>query len=198
MNYHMKISRPRTGNSRNPATQEAILEAAASILQEHGYGGFTIEAVARRSNAGRPTIYRWWPNKAALISELYVKHTSVLMRPQPNTGSLATDLTEQIAKLWRFWKRTPCGRAFRALIAEAQAYPDALEQLREYTLEHARHITRQIFEDARTRGEIRPSADIEISIDLIYGFQWYRLLTDQLETKSIKPAVALLIDGLRK
>jgi AcrR family transcriptional regulator len=189
--------RPRTGNNRNPATQRAILEAAASILQEVGYGGFTIEAVARRCGAGRPTIYRWWPNKAALISELYVKHIAKLMRPQPDTGSLAADLTKQIDKLWKFWKRTPSGRAFRALIAEAQAYPDALEQLRGFTLVHARDITRHMFELARDRGQIATDANIEVALDMIYGFQWYRPLTDQLDNKSIRPAVDLLLRGLR-
>jgi AcrR family transcriptional regulator len=178
------------------AARFEFLEAAAGVLQEHGYGGFTIEAVARRAMSGRPTIYRWWPNKAALISELYVTQTGSLMRPQPDTGSLVTDLVKQIEKLWNFWKRTACGRAFRALIAEAQAYPDALEQLREYTLEHARGITRGIFENARHRGEIRSDVDIEIAPDVIYGFQWYRLLTDQLDNKAVRPAVEMLVGGL--
>jgi AcrR family transcriptional regulator len=191
-----RSARPRTGKNRNPATQAAILEAAAEILQESGYGGFTIEAVARRSHAGRPTIYRWWPNKAALILELYVKQTGALMRPSPDTGPLRADLTRQIEKLWHFWKRTPCGRAFRALIAEAQAYPDALEQLREYALPQVREIPRRMFEAARDRQEIGSDANIEIALDMIYGFQWYRLLLDQLDSKTIKPAVDMLLDGL--
>jgi len=188
--------RPSRGKKRNQETQSAILEAAASILKESGYGRFTIEAVARRSRAGRPTIYRWWPNKAALILELYLTQAGMLMRPPPNTGSLRTDLTKQIKKLWNFWSNTPCGRAYRALIAEAQAYPDALAQLRDYALPQVRDITRGMFEAALNRKEIRSDANIEIALDMIYGFQWYRLLLDRLEIKAIKPMVETLVDGL--
>ena len=58
------------GSRRNPETQEAILEAAEALLLEGGVAGFSIEAVARRARAGKPTIYRWWPNKTALLLEV--------------------------------------------------------------------------------------------------------------------------------
>jgi DNA invertase Pin-like site-specific DNA recombinase len=41
--------------------REAVLGAAFAELDEHGYAGFSIEAVARRSGVHKTTIYRRWP-----------------------------------------------------------------------------------------------------------------------------------------
>ncbi len=51
--------------------------------------------------AVRPTTCRWWPNKAAPMSEPYVKHIAKLMHSAADTGSLASDLTKPIDKLLR-------------------------------------------------------------------------------------------------
>ena len=64
------------GARRNPESAEAILEAAEAVLLESGYAGFSIEAVARKARAGKPTIYRWWPSKAALLLDVY--HLSLI------------------------------------------------------------------------------------------------------------------------
>ena len=61
------------GSARNPQSQEAILEAAEAIFADEGYAGFSIEAVARRAKAGKPTIYRWWPSKAHLLLDVYTR-----------------------------------------------------------------------------------------------------------------------------
>ena len=58
------------GARRNPETEEAILEAAEAIMAEEGIAGFSIEAVAKRARAGKPTIYKWWPGKTALLLDL--------------------------------------------------------------------------------------------------------------------------------
>ncbi|MET0170455.1 MAG: helix-turn-helix domain-containing protein, partial [Aliihoeflea sp.] len=59
------------GARRNPQSQEAILDAAEALLGDAGTAGFSIEAVARRARAGKPTIYRWWPNRTLLLLDVY-------------------------------------------------------------------------------------------------------------------------------
>ena len=76
-------ARKSIGARRNPDSAEAILEAAEAVLIEAGYAGFSIEAVARRARAGKPTIYRWWPSKAALLLEVYQRQKRVDI---PDTG----------------------------------------------------------------------------------------------------------------
>jgi len=192
-----KQTRAASGSTRNLETQAAILRAAAEVLQEHGYGGFSIDAVARRCGAGRPTIYRWWPNKAALLVEVYIGQSISITRPAPNTGSVRGDLIQHIRRLWRFWTETPSGRAFRALVAESQADPAALVQLRDQALPQARFLVATVLRRGIERGEIVGDVDLELVIDLIWGFNWYRLLTDRLDSKSIEPMIDLLLTGIR-
>jgi AcrR family transcriptional regulator len=61
------------------------------MLQEQGYGGVTIEGVAARAGVGRPTIYRRWPSKPALVVAALVQSARLAV-PMQDTGSLRRDL----------------------------------------------------------------------------------------------------------
>src|SRR5258708_30734106 len=56
---------------RSAQAHEAVLAAAADIAGRCGYGSATIETIAAQAGVGKQTIYRWWPNKAALFIEGY-------------------------------------------------------------------------------------------------------------------------------
>src|SRR3954469_6843902 len=111
-------SRKSIGAQRNPASEAAILTAARELLDKEGYAGFSIEAVARRARAGKPTIYRWWPSKAALLLEVYQRQKRVDI---PDSGSLEEDLVGFLKNLFAHWRDTPSGSVYRSLIAEAQS-----------------------------------------------------------------------------
>ncbi|MCZ4061503.1 helix-turn-helix domain containing protein [Pantoea sp. LMR881] len=64
-------SRRSAGAVRSEASHQAIIDAAKTLLSEKGYVGFSIDGVARLAGASKPTIYRWWANKAQLIAEVY-------------------------------------------------------------------------------------------------------------------------------
>jgi TetR/AcrR family transcriptional regulator, regulator of autoinduction and epiphytic fitness len=55
---------PRIGQSRR-----VILRAALKEFGQEGYSGFRMESVAALAGVGRSTVYRHWPNKAALIAD---------------------------------------------------------------------------------------------------------------------------------
>src|SRR5688572_28095634 len=117
MNEAETMSRRSIGAARNPQSEEAILDAAAAILAEAGYARFSIEAVARRAKAGKPTIYRWWPSKAHLLIDVYKRLKNVL--PDPDTGSVHGDIVMFLDNLTAFWSGS-AGDVFRSLLAEAQ------------------------------------------------------------------------------
>src|SRR5918994_5565425 len=72
---------------RSARVREAVLDAAFAELDEHGYNGFSIEAVARRSGVHKTTIYRRWPTREALL--VYALDSRSDRDVQvPNTGSL--------------------------------------------------------------------------------------------------------------
>jgi AcrR family transcriptional regulator len=56
---------PRQARSR--ATWEAIVEAAAQVLERDGPEGFNTNAVAERAGVGIGTLYQYFPNKHAIL-----------------------------------------------------------------------------------------------------------------------------------
>jgi TetR/AcrR family transcriptional regulator, regulator of autoinduction and epiphytic fitness len=64
VSYILQPSDPRVEHSRR-----VICSAALKEFAETGYSGFRMEAVAARAGVGRSTVYRHWPNKAALIAD---------------------------------------------------------------------------------------------------------------------------------
>jgi len=193
-----KPSRRSIGAVRNAEAHRSILAAAAQILNESGYAGFTIEAVARRAGASKPTIYRWWTGKAALIMELYDSDREEALAVS-DRGSLERELIVRMRNLWRLWQTTPLGAALRSIIAEAQIHTSALTQLREEFLPKRRLSTRALFVRAIARGEISADADIEAANTLIYSFNWYHLLTHQLDDEgAIDKYVRMIVGGLKR
>ncbi|AVG16583.1 TetR family transcriptional regulator [Chromobacterium vaccinii] len=187
--------RSSTGAARNPQTHQAILASTIEILKEVGYCGISIESVARRAGASKPTIYRWWPNKAALIAEVY-ESESGQVRQFPECGSLREDLSFLLHNLWRVWRSSICGEAFRSVIAEAQLDPQTLMQMKNEFMGRRRELPRQLLESAARRGELAADADLELLLDMIFGFCWYRLLTDQLDAeRDIDAFIGMLLSG---
>lgn len=62
--------RKRPRQVRSVATFEAILEAAARILESLGFAGFNTNAVAERAGVSIGSLYQYFPSKDALIVEL--------------------------------------------------------------------------------------------------------------------------------
>lgn len=57
---------------RMPPAQrrEQLIDAALEVILEHGYGGVTIEAVARTAGVTRPVVYDHFPDLARLLHAL--------------------------------------------------------------------------------------------------------------------------------
>lgn len=183
--------RTSIGARRNPATEAAILEAARGLLAEKGYAGFSIDEVARRAGAGKPTIYRWWPSKADLFIAVYSAEKSAAVTV-PDSGDLATDLRIYTESVWRFWRESVPGAAYRALLAEAQASASALEALRGKFLPARLGDLKGLFFRAAGRGEIA-ERDAEGLLRLYIGFHWFQLLTGHIEDD---PALIARMVGL--
>ncbi len=79
------MARPRSEEARRKA-----LAAAADLIVERGVGNLTIEEVAARSGVAKTTIYRHWPERAALI--LDTVRASFEHVATPDTGTLRGDL----------------------------------------------------------------------------------------------------------
>ncbi len=190
-------SRSSIGAVRNPESTEAILSAAAQILEEAGYRAFTIDAVCKRAGASKPTIYRWWRNKGDLIREVYERSGEASLA-YPDSGNLEKDLAAHLHSLWNWWRTTRAGEALRSFITEIQLDPTSLASFREDFLARRERVLRAIFAKAMARGDIRTGASVDAAIAMLTGMSWLHLLTDNLETPAaIDDAIHILCTGIR-
>src|SRR5580658_1897680 len=73
----------------------AIKLATLREFAANGYGGFAMEAVARRAGVGKAALYRRWPGKDAMIVEV-LTGAGLEFAQSPDTGSLSGDLTHYV------------------------------------------------------------------------------------------------------
>jgi hypothetical protein len=68
----------RAGRPRDRQIDVAVLTATLAVLDKSGYGGLTLEQVARDAGTTKPAIYRRWPTRQQLVDasgslSVYVK-----------------------------------------------------------------------------------------------------------------------------
>lgn len=187
--------RTSIGAQRNPASEEAILKAAEEILVESGLSAFSIEAVAKRAKAGKPTIYRWWPSKAVLLLDVYHRQKTV---PISDTGNVAEDIFLFLTALFQHWRQTGSGAIFRSVIAEAQSDAAAAEALAAYAAGRRKYIG-EIFRRAKARKEVAGWADPELLAEMVSSLAWNRLLTNRLDPdpEDLRLFARQLTEGIR-
>ncbi|MEO1638647.1 MAG: TetR/AcrR family transcriptional regulator [Pseudomonadota bacterium] len=184
------------GAKRNPASAEAILDAAENLLAERGLRGFTIEEVARRARAGKPTIYKWWSSKAALLLDVYQRQKTIAFQ---DTGNLEDDIVAFITAITIHWRDTPAGAVFRSVIAEAQSDEKAGQALRRFSDERLSETSFLILRGLE-RGEIKNGIFPKHAARWISSYLWFRLLTGDLDVsqQNLRRDVSVLLLGLRK
>ncbi len=196
MSIEADSARKSIGAKRSLESAEAILEAAEAVLVENGYSGFSIEAVARRARAGKPTIYRWWPSKTALLLEVYQRQKRDIT--YPDTGDIEEDLFIFARSLFAQWRETPAGNIFRSLVAEAQQDPAAAEALATYSAGRRAH-TGKLIERAKARGEVAADVDPSQIADMVSSYAWVHLLTGRLDEDeaTLRKAIRVIAHGIK-
>lgn len=162
-NHYSRVAMARTRSEK--ATQD-VIDAALDVLLEDGVARFTVDAVVARSGVAKTTVYRWWPNRQALI--LDVIHAQLTASATPNTGDTRADLAAYLAPYATTAHDTPASRLMPDLCAAARRDPD-LAELRDVLLTEKRQPVITILELARARGEIAAGADLDELATLIIG-----------------------------
>jgi AcrR family transcriptional regulator len=173
------------GRRRDADRHAAILAATRELLLEVGYPHLTIDAIARRAGASRTTIYEWWGHRAPLVEEAIF--SSYDDWPQPDTGSLESDLIQLVGELVREMTRPEVMRAFPGLTADFQANPEL--KAKAITL-YGDPMTRRwqlVFDRAARRGELAAGTRAEITLHLLLGGLWMMSHNRTLPRRELAP-----------
>lgn len=162
------------GRPRSAAAERAIIDAVLAELEDVGYQGLTIETVAKRAGVGRPTIYRRWPDRDALVVGALIATVPPLRAP--STGDPVADLRSLVAAFLAGIVRSPAARAVLAVHAAGAHRPDLRAALHETYLAPRAEVLADAVGRAREAGAIRAGVSDAQVRDLLFGPAVYRWL----------------------
>jgi AcrR family transcriptional regulator len=168
-----RVEHSRRGRPRLQATDQAIFAAAAELIGERGYGGFSMAAVAGRAGVAKTTVYRRWPSRSHLV---LATMTSVMSGVALfDTGDLRADLAS-FGRTLATALRAPGTRRLVAELALASAHRPELADAFHRLFVQRRTAALATVERAAAAGELRSGVDPEVLIDQISGSLHYRML----------------------
>ena len=186
------------GRPRNAAHDEAIVRAVRDLLRASGYGALTIDGVAARAGVGRPTVYRRWPSKAALV--IGALSDLAPAQPNPDTGSLREDLVAIRRRQMELLSSPEGRRVLPGLAADVAEDEELHRCFNDQYVEPWKAAVEEAIERAVRRGEIAGSADARLVGDVLTGPLFFRVLFagEPVADEALESAVDLVVAGLRQ
>ncbi len=168
--------RRTAGRPRSETSRAAILEAVTKMLLHMPVRDVSIESIAKKAGVGKTTIYRWWPNKVAVILDALapqLNHTT----PAIISGENPKDLfVQQMERMGRILKgRT--GKVVAEIFAESQGDKDLLGLFYQNFMVRHEEILANIITQGKALDLFRTDLDTAVAVDMIYGAVFYRLMS---------------------
>lgn len=186
----------KAGRPRSESSRRAILDATRRLLTQVSVQKISIEAIAKKAGVGKTTIYRWWPNKAAVVME------AIFSQPAfhniiPTPRNAVEGVSSQIDKLCR-QLHGKNGRLVAEIIGESQPDPEALKILISSFLQDRYNTLNSYIEGGKKTGEFSQDLDTDSAIDVVLGPIFFRLMSGQeLDDGFVSDMTAMLIKALR-
>jgi AcrR family transcriptional regulator len=191
--------KPPNPTRRNQRSHQAILTATADLLGEVGYSKLTVEAIAARAGAGKQTIYRWWPDKGAVVLDAYLALVGADQDLDfPNSGDLGADLRLVLGSTVDSLADPVFERRYRALLTAIQDDPALAATLLDRLLKPWLAATTERLRTAQRAGQLRNDVDLEVAAELLYGPVYYRWLlrTGPTSQQYVDAVVAMTLRAL--
>ncbi|WP_431961383.1 TetR/AcrR family transcriptional regulator [Actinacidiphila sp. bgisy160] len=161
------------GRPRDPAIEEAIIQATRKRLVADGYSQMTIGDIVADAGVTRPTLYRRWANKYDLVVDALRYGLRAQREAYPDVDMEALPAAEAFREGVRRLDPRYHNRGAMALhgnfMAEAERVPGLLEQMREHGVGPRCEELARILLRLRERGEIRGDVDLDTVVTLCLG-----------------------------
>ena len=148
--------------------REQLIDAAMSVILEHGYEGISVEAVARAAGVTRPVVYDHFPNLAELLQTLIAREEQRSLEqlqdvvPQTASGrDIAEVLGDRVRRFLEAVSQRPA--TWRLTLLPPEGTPAIV---REHVASNRTRILKQI--EANVRGWLESSGldrvlDVELT-----------------------------------
>ena len=186
------------GRPRSEQARVAILRSTSRLLQRTGFAELSIEAIAAHAGVGKATVYRWWPDKGALVVDAFASSAEDELH-FADSGSVYKDMSLQMNQFLAVL-RSRRGRIVSAVIAGGQSDPGLIQAFRERFLRPRRQEAYQTLRRGMERGELPRNLDLDLLLDVLYGAIYMRFLIRhaQLTEDYVAEICHLVLNGATK
>lgn len=181
------VKRPGTVRADAQRNRERILAAARTLLREPGE--LKLNAVAKACGIGQGTLYRHFPTREALLSEVYRRQVDDLVAAAPQL--LATHAPLEAMAAW-FERVAAYARVKREVFAAVEVA--TWRDLAAHSLGPIGQAVESLLAAGRADGSVR--ADVQAR-DVIILISWLSRLDDQELERRGPRLLAVVVDGLR-
>ncbi|QRN97627.1 TetR/AcrR family transcriptional regulator [Archangium violaceum] len=176
----------------------AITRALFRELAKTGYAALSIEAVAKRAGVGKAAIYRRWPSKLEMVSDLLAE-VGIELVDLPDTGSLRGDVVALLEQTRALLRRPLIARILPDLHAEMRRTPALASAVRTGIQQGRRARAQELVRRAIDRGELSPDIDVDLALDLFGALLYWRVIVTGQPTPPdyLERLTTLTLGGLR-
>lgn len=192
---------PRGGRPRDPALDDAIIEATRRRLVIDGYSKMTIGDIATDAGVSRPTLYRRWPGKL----ELTIDALDYGFRAQRSTyPNLRLDelppreaFTEAVRRVDPCYFNPDAMVLMGNFMGETIRTPELLAVLFEHAVEPRVQLVERVLADLQERGAVRAGIDTHTIATLCFGSYYAAFLRAEHDRSELaEQVVAVLWPGI--
>lgn len=188
---------------RSQKTVDLILSAAAELLEESGFENLSTNAICRRAGLTPPALYRYFPNKYAILKELgerlMERQNRILISQDwsmKDLGTLQDQMTDMLAKTIEVTRQTPAGvwilRALHATPALSDVRLNSHRNVADF-------LTRQVIQQWPAVDPVRAKQSLRLGVEL--GYAVIEMVFDEPdldEVQLIETSANLLTENLRR
>jgi AcrR family transcriptional regulator len=182
---------------RSARVKAAVLSAVLQELLDGGYASLRIDAVARRAEVHKTTIYRRWPTREGLVADALAAQAQGAISV-PDTGTLRADLTQLALAVTQNIQSPLGGGLVRAFLSEPGHHGEIA------AVAHVFWGARfgqagQIIHRAIARGELPPGTNADRVLEALVGPLFMRtfLLFAPVTDAYLTTHIDFLLAGLR-
>lgn len=165
-----------SGRPRSQASHEAIIHAAAELLDQKPYNEISIEAIATLAGVSKATIYRWWPNKVALVIEVLTKQALDMPQIPFDGRNLRSHLLACLKGGYKSLLRGRMTPVLLGVLAECRTDAAMLDLLYKTFFARLQAIGLRDLQKAVETGELASNVQQEVLLDQLWGPLYYRAL----------------------
>lgn len=164
---------PTTGRPRDPAIEEAIIASTRKLLATKGYSSMTIRDIVTDAGVTRPTLYRRWSDKYALVLDAlrYGLRKQREAYPPFDLEQLSPRdaMVEAVRRLDPRYHNPRAMTLHGNFMAEAERAPGLHAQMRELANQPRCQELADVLASLQARGAVRSDVDVDMVATLCFG-----------------------------